>query len=70
MNNLLTDMNNVKLACEFNPEACAPEENNVTIQCPLCHHWVVLGLPHPNFADQYLPVSEAELLRLSMRAGH
>jgi hypothetical protein len=58
--------NDIKIACEFNPQACSSEDTNKTIECPLCHHWVVLGLPHPNFFNNSLPINEEELCKLSL----
>ena len=57
----------VKSKCEFNTQARlrVAEEACETVVCPGCGHIVVMGLPHPNFDSPKLPVSEAELTRLS-----
>ena len=63
----------VRAKCEFNTEASIrvaipgmPE----TLACPGCGHVVAMGLPHPDFESPELPVSEGELHRLSIIAGH
>lgn len=46
--------------CKFDPEI---ETASGLVKCPSCGHFVILGLPHPDFNSANLIVAEAELIK-------
>lgn len=53
-------------SCAFNPEARQHRARyGELLECPGCHHIVLIGLPHPDFDSPYLPISEKALAKMS-----